>query len=297
MKLLETKPLLEVALAEHERVKVAMEGVARELEREAAERAKLAPATAGLSIASGSELGVPSAPAASLSIPAADAASTAAPGEKAGGGADSPPREHDPPVDEVPEVLPAAAAVEVAAAETESVGVSTDPVATEEAAAQTDSSGPPPPPGLDPRTVSEAVAMAATLASQEKEKAAREAEERGIATGRAEATAGLSKVLRLLHVASRFEAKGKRLPTAVDFFSKVSEHLLCSWRDFARGLFDGTFCFVFLPGRAFERGGLVRPLSPFFPGYQGAPGIAQARPRTIKGGKHLCTWLGRAPCA
>ncbi|CAN0009498.1 unnamed protein product, partial [Ectocarpus sp. 8 AP-2014] len=198
LKLLETKPLLEFALSEHERVKAAMEAVAKdEEEREAAEKAKLLlappppPPPTGLSIAAAPE---PEHPPAALSIPA--------PAPEGGG-----------PQDQQP-------AAEVAAA-TESVGVSTDPLATEEAEVQTDVSGPPPRPGLDPREVSEAVAVAATLAAQEKENAAQEAEERGIAKGRKEAASGLSKVLRLLHVASRFEAKGERLPTAVDFFSKV----------------------------------------------------------------------------
>lgn len=200
VKLLETKPLLEFALSEHERVKAAMEAVAKEVEeREAAEKAKLLlapppPPPTGLSIAAAPE---PEQPPTTLSIPA-------------------PTPEDGGPQDQQP-------AAQVAVA-TESVGVSTDPLGTEEAEVQTDVSGPPPRPGLDPREVSEAVAVAATLASQEKEKAAQEAEERGIAKGRKEAATGLSKVLRLLHVASRFEAKGERLPTAVDFFSKV-----CLW--------------------------------------------------------------------
>ncbi|CAN0268411.1 unnamed protein product, partial [Ectocarpus sp. 13 AM-2016] len=199
LKLLETKPLLEFALSEHERVKAAMEAVAKDVEeREAAEKAKLLlapppppPPPTGLSIAAAPE---PEQPPAALSIPA--------PTPQGGG-----------PQDQQP-----AAEVEV---ETASVGVSTDPLDTEEAEVQTDVSGPPPRPGLDPREVSEAVAVAATLAAQEKEKAAQEAEERGISKGRKEAATGLSKVLCLLHVASRFEAKGERLPTAVDFFSKV----------------------------------------------------------------------------
>lgn len=223
LKLLETKPLLEFALAEHERVRVAMEGVAKEKEREAAEQAKLVPPpppptpTTGLSIppADASEPEEPSHTEVSLSIPTDDPSGSAAKEtENAQRGSD----------DSLPHGQPGAE-VETAASEvlvtSESIGVSTDPVATEEAEVQTDLSGPPPPPGLDPRTVSEAVAVAATLASQEKDKAAQEAEERGVVKGRAEAAAGLSKVLRLLHVASRFEAKGERLPTAVDFFSKV----------------------------------------------------------------------------
>lgn len=226
LKLLETKPLLEVALAEHERVRIAMEGVAKEVEREAAEQAKLAPpppppppTMPGLSIppADASETEQPPPAKASLSIPADDpgVSTTVEEKENAQQGSD----------DSLPHEQQLDAEVEVAAVEvsvsSESVGVSTDPVTTEEAEAQTDVSGPPPPPGLDPRTVSEAVAVAATLASQEKDSAVQEAEERGVVKGRAAAAAGLSKVLRLLHVASRFEAKGERLPTAVDFFSKV----------------------------------------------------------------------------
>ena len=220
LKLLETKPLLEVALAEHERVRVAMEIVAKELEqREAAERAKLAPRTPPLSISAAPEPGEQSAAAAasadSLSIPAP------ADSDREGGG-EALPQESEEGQQQQQAAVAEKTAVEEVPVETESIGVSTEPpAATEEAEVQTDVSGPPPPPGLDPRTVSEAVAMAATLASQEKDKAAREAEKRGVEKGRAEVAAGLSKVLRLLHVASRFEAKGQRLPSAVDFFSKV----------------------------------------------------------------------------
>lgn len=69
--------------------------------------------------------------------------------------------------------------------------------------------------------VSTAVAAAAAQAAQEKKAAAVEGEAKGLAMGRVEAASGVSKILRLLHVAGRFEAKGDRLPTAVDFFSKV----------------------------------------------------------------------------
>lgn len=215
LKLLETKPLLEVALAEHERVKVAMEGVAKDLEREAAERAKLAPTSppprpvTALSINPAPEPHQPPAPA-SLSIPAGDPSDANTPESDAHQDAGS-----QPAAEGDASATPAEVVV------TDSKGVSTDPVDTEEAGAQTDVTGPPPPPGLDPRIVSEAVAVAATLAAEEKDKAAREAEERGIEKGREDAAKGLSKVLRLLHVATRFEAKGERLPTAVDFFSKV----------------------------------------------------------------------------
>lgn len=217
LKLLETKPLLEFALAEHERVKAAIEAVAKELEREAAEQAKLAPPApaAGLSITADSEPEQPATAAASLSIPAADPGQGN--GQEQRDGGDTLTREEQ----QQQHASGKTAIEDEVSVETESIGVSTDPLATEESAVQTDVSGPPPPPGLDPRTVSEAVAMAATLALQEKDKAAQEAEARGIEMGRAEAAAGLSKVLRLLHVASRFEAKGQRLPTAVDFFSKV----------------------------------------------------------------------------
>ncbi|CAM9421857.1 unnamed protein product, partial [Scytosiphon promiscuus] len=222
LKLLETKPLLEVALAEHERVKVAMEGVAKDLEREAAERAKLSPpppprtAAVALSIAAAPEPNQPSTPT-PLSIPARDPsdANTAESGAHQDAGSQQAADLDAAPASSKPAMV----------ALTESKKISTDPVHTEEAEAQTDVRGPPPPPGLDPREVSEAVAMAATLAAQDKAQAAQEAEERGIEKGRKEgrkeSTAGLSKVLRLLHVASRFEAKGERLPTAVDFFSKV----------------------------------------------------------------------------
>lgn len=210
LKLLETKPLLEVALAEHERVRAAMETVAKDLKREAAELAKLAPPPPPLS----------------LSIPAADPpGKTTARGHENG---DALPRgQEQQQQQEEADGAEKTTVEEAPAVETESIGVSTDPpAATEEAEAQTDVSGPPPPPGLDPRAVSEAVGRAATLASEEKDKAAREAEERGVEKGRAEAAAaGLSKVLRLLHVASRFEAKGQRLPSAVDFFSKVCIYL------------------------------------------------------------------------
>lgn len=201
-----------------------METVAREQElaREAAaaaERAKLVPPTPPpLSIAAAPDpdeqpLNAAAAAAASatLSIPAADS------GRENGGDALAQEQRQQQQA-----AVAEKTAVEETPVETESIGVATEPPApTEEAEVQTDVSGPPPPPGLDPRTVSEAVAMAATLASQEKDRAAREAEERGVEKGRAEAAAGLFKVLRLLHVASRFEAKGQRLPSAVDFFSKV----------------------------------------------------------------------------
>lgn len=204
LKLLETKPLLEFALAEHERVRTAMETVAIDLKRQAAEQAEadVAPpappshAPPALSIPAPE----PEQPAV-LSIP------TAAPDANALAAADT-------------RDLRAKDAAVVAAA-TETVGVSTEPVNTEDVGAQTEVSGPPPPAGLDPAVVSAAVATAAALALEEKEKASAEAEARGVAAGRAEAAAGVSKILRLLHVASRFQAKGERLPTAVDFFSKV----------------------------------------------------------------------------
>ncbi|CAM9672447.1 unnamed protein product [Pylaiella littoralis] len=226
LKLLETKPLLEFALAEHERVRVAMEAVAKEKERQAAEQAKLAPPpppprlppATGLSIPipNASEPQQPPPPETSLSAPADD------PDVSAVEERDNTQRGSDDllPQEEQPDAKAETAAGEVLVS-SESVGVSTDSVTTEEAEVQTDVSGPPPPPGLDPRTVSEAVAVAAALASQEKDRAVQEAEERGAVKGRTEAASGLSKVLRLLHVASRFEAKGERLPTAVDFFSKV----------------------------------------------------------------------------
>ncbi|CAN0407253.1 unnamed protein product, partial [Hapterophycus canaliculatus] len=221
LKLLESKPLLEVALAEHERVKIAMESVAKDLQREAAERAKLAPPppsppspAAALSIAAAPEPKQPPTPA-SLSIPASGPGDPKTP--ESGTHQDAGSRQSadvDAAVASAKPVVPVVVA-------TDSKGVSTDPVLMEEAEAQTNLTGPPPPPGLDPREVSAAVAMAATLAAEEKEKAAQEAEKRGIEKGRKDAAAGLSKVLRLLHVASRFEAKGERLPTAVVFFSKV----------------------------------------------------------------------------
>lgn len=105
---------------------------------------------------------------------------------------------------------------------TESVGVATDTPESSEAGAQTDVSGPPPPRGLDPQDVAAAMAVAGRTAEEEKQRAVEEAEARGLEAGRAEAVGtGVSKLLRLLHVASRFEAKGERLPSAVDFFSKV----------------------------------------------------------------------------
>lgn len=113
-------------------------------------------------------------------------------------------------------------AASAAAPSTESVGVATDPPESSEAEAQTDVSGPPPPRGLDPQDVAAAMAVAGQTAEEEKQRAVEEAEARGLKAGRAEAIgSGVSKLLQLLHVASRFEAKGERLPSAVDFFSKV----------------------------------------------------------------------------
>lgn len=99
----------------------------------------------------------------------------------------------------------------------ESVGVATDPIPIEHASAQTELSGPPPPRGLDPAKASIAMAKAAMYAAKEKE----EAEARGLATGRAEIKTGLRKILGLLHATTWCNAKGKSLPTAIDFFSKV----------------------------------------------------------------------------
>lgn len=239
LKLLETKPLLEFALAEHERVRVAMETVAKDLKdlhaaelateqaAEQAEQARLA------SLAPPSPTSPPPSLPAALSIAAPDNGQSSALSIPAG--EPSVPALEADAQDSSPELDPAAtapAAAEAAAAmvaaaaaaaalSTRTVGVSTETPLTEELGAQTELSGPPPPAGLDPEEVSAAVLAAATLALEEKEKAAEEAEARGVAAGRAEAATGLSKILRLLHVASRFEAKGERLPTAVDFFSKV----------------------------------------------------------------------------
>ena len=250
LKLLETKPLLEFALAEHERVRVAMETIAKGLKDQHA--AELAAEQAGLarlaSLPPPAALAPPAAPPSptspppslptALSIAAPDKGQPAAlsiPAAEPGALAlevdaqDSPP-EANPTItgaataeaDEAAVAAAAAAAMEaVAALSTRTVGISTETPFTEELGAQTELSGPPPPAGLDPEEVSAAVSAAAALALEEKEKAAEEAEARGVAAGRAEAAAGLSKILRLLHVASRFEAKGERLPTAVDFFSKV----------------------------------------------------------------------------
>lgn len=225
LRLLDTKPLMEFALAEHERVKVAMEAVAKELEDQAkADRADNlppppAPGSTGLSIPAP----LPEEPAGALSIPPVvdnrvaigDALEAVAEVE---GQATPPPEGEGAASGTVVESLPPPAVVQ-----TETVGVCTEPLHREDAEAQTDLSGPPPPAGLDPGEVSAAVSAAAVLASEEKDKAAEEGFDRGVEAGRAEATAGVSKLLRVLHVASRFEAKGERLPTAVDFFSKVRE--------------------------------------------------------------------------
>lgn len=205
---METKPLLEFALAEHDKVRLAMESVAKDLQHETEKQARLSTPSPALSI-----LAVEPSPT-GLSIPA--------PGDS-------------PDASSVPEttvVAPHSSVVvptESVAVLTESVAVATEPLHTQEVGAQTEVSGPPPAAGVDPGEVSKAVAVAAEIGLREKEKAVSDAEARGLAAGRAEVAGGLSKILKLLHVASRFEAKGERLPTAVDFFSKVCTW--CRWYD------------------------------------------------------------------
>lgn len=203
---MESKPLLEIALAEHDKVRLAMESIAKDLQHEAEEQSRLSLPSPPLAI-------LASEPSASgLSIPAGgdnpDASTTSAP--------------------ETTVALDSSGTTIV----TESVDVATDPLRTQEVGAQTEVSGPPPPTGLDPGEVSKAVAVAAKVSLEEKEKAVSEAEARGMVAGRADAVGWVSKMLKLLHVASRFEAKGERLPTAVDFFSKV-----CCW---SRGGVSGS---------------------------------------------------------
>lgn len=218
--MLESKPLLEIALAEHDKVRLAMESIAKDLQHEAEKQTRLSLPSPPLAILAAE----PSA--SGLSIPAAgdspDASTTSAP--------------------ETTDTLDSSGSTVA----TESVDVAIDPLRTQEVGAQTEVSGPPPPTGLDPGEVSKAVAVAAKISLDEKEKAVSEAEARGMAAGRADAVGWVSKMLKLLHVASRFEAKGERLPTAVDFFSKV-----CCWsrggkrvtRLSPRNNYDGAFYF------------------------------------------------------
>ncbi|CAM9835313.1 unnamed protein product, partial [Choristocarpus tenellus] len=90
------------------------------------------------------------------------------------------------------------------------VGTETEMLQGTEVAAQTDISGPMPPAGMDPGEVAEATAVAVSTA-----KAA------AVVEGREKMRSGVRKLLRLLHVTSRFEARGEQLPSEVDFFSKV----------------------------------------------------------------------------
>ncbi|CAM9353839.1 unnamed protein product, partial [Discosporangium mesarthrocarpum] len=101
----------------------------------------------------------------------------------------------------------------------------TEPPEVTEVAIQTDMSGPSAPPcpgpgeGMVEATAAEAAATVAAAAAATE---AREAAEMAASEARREELiAGVGKLLRLLHVASRFEAKGERLPSEVDFFSKV----------------------------------------------------------------------------
>lgn len=242
LKLLETKPLLEVALSEHERVRGVIEAVARDqAEQQAAQQAQeeqerqsgagVVANTAPLASTSNPALPTPAlsipvtaAPTATggalsiLSIPATDL--TSSPVERTA----LPPSttEHESQGDgQISEEQRAPPATTPATPSMQSVGVVTDVPESGDAGAQTDVSGPLPQPGLDPREVAVAMAAAAEAAAEEQRKVEEAAEARGLAAGRTKSAAGVAKLLRLLHVASRFEAKGERLPSAVDFFSKV----------------------------------------------------------------------------
>lgn len=215
--------MLEVALAEHERVRVVIEAVSKEQAEREAELVKLPPPSPSRSVLTPA-LSIPAdephpEPRANpFSIPAIDPEANAS-----NDNVRDCPGQEDAQTEQFTTSRPAAQS----SISTESIGVATDLPQVHDAEAQTDVSGPPPPPGLDPREVSEAVAAAAATAAEEQRKVAEEAESRGLAAGRAEAIGeGVAKLLRLLHVASRFEAKGERLPSAVDFFSKVCCTLL-----------------------------------------------------------------------
>ena len=176
LKLLESKSAVEVALAEHDRVRSAIEEVDRELRAKAiAETRNTSPASAVSPTSSDSQT---------------DAMFTLASSDEA----DNESRSVDAPK-ELPEQANAEPA-NVTAQEgpakqpnidstgvvaekgtpskpprMESVGVATDPCPTEHSSVQTDLSGPPPPPGLDPSKVANELATAALIAAQDKEKA------------------------------------------------------------------------------------------------------------------------------
>lgn len=188
MKLLETRPFVEAGLVEHERIRSAMEAVALDLKGKEMEEAKLA--------SSATAVATPTLSPDSINALKGDA----------NDGISTPSTDVD-----APSIDPSEEST------MESVGVATDPIQTEHASAQTELSGPPPPRGLDPAKASIAIAKAAMYAAKEKE----EAEARGLATGRAEMKTGLRKILGLLHATTWCNAKGKSLPTAIDFFSKV----------------------------------------------------------------------------
>lgn len=215
IRLVETKPLLEFALSEHERVRRGIEIVAHDEAERARTEAELNPVATSVSAPECSNGSEPIEVDCALSI--APTTGSADPDEKRideGDGCLQTSADQDLP--EAPSRR------DFQAVSTKAICVGPDLPPTVESEMQTDVSGPPPPQGLDPGEVSRAIEAAAATALKEKKDAEAEAEARGLATGRAQGAAGVSKLLRLLHVAARFEAQEERLPTAVDFFSKVS---------------------------------------------------------------------------
>lgn len=188
LKLLERGPFVEAGLVEHARTQSAIEAVAFDLEGKDLEEAKLgsSPSAAATTTLSFDSIQAFKGDANNdISTPSTDV--------------------------DAPSIDPSEQST------TASVGVATDPIPSEHAFAQTDLSGPPPPRGLDPAKASIAMAKAAMYVAKEKDEAAA----RGLAAGRAEVKTGLTKILGLLHATAWCNAKGKSLPTAIDFFSKV----------------------------------------------------------------------------